>query len=454
MAIFKKIEPDLRFMDNCIYYKVEGKITEHDVIKINQLSSKTILILENTKDQNAEILKSINSSNVSFSVLGGINYLNKNKYKMEKYFDRTIIKPHVLSLIIEYFEKIERQIRYSWTDTQKCMFVYKKLVEELHYKTDFESDYEQGKDVVRSLDGVLYGKMVCAGFALVFKEMMDRLNIGCEYQNKPHTHSWNVVNLEGKNYAIDLTWDCCNKGPDNKCYFYHFGLDKDFYNNRNHDISNETDETEYEIDLFDLKTIARNYIEITNKGNIRKEQMNLKRDNNDYFYYLLMGKHNNISNYMVYLGSNLYYISTDCDEDVLTTDNIISAIKYNNGCIFKKKQNISKNNLKSYVREDGSNFLIGSPRELGLGMNEHSYFDVISIDNTLHLRRGILLSENNLHQQYDNNKDWVIANRLLSQERLARKIKHYNGYVGYVGYDNYLYYSEEFEEQLNIKNRL
>jgi len=48
----------------------------------------------------------------------------------------------------------------------------------------------------------------------------------------------------------------------------------------------------------------------------------------------------------------------------------------------------------------------------------------------------------------------TIANSLLSQDRLERKIKHYNGYVGYISQDGYMHYNNDFEEkQLNIYKR-
>ena len=96
------------------------------------------------------------------------------------------------------------------------MYIYKTLTEALHYNMDHEPEYVNGKDVVRSLNGLLHGRLVCSGFALVFKEAMDRIGVPCAYQNRQGHHSWNIVELEGKLRGVELTWDCCGKNKNNK----------------------------------------------------------------------------------------------------------------------------------------------------------------------------------------------------------------------------------------------
>lgn len=72
----------------------------------------------------------------------------------------------------------------------------------------------------RSLNGLLYHSLVCAGYALCFKEGMDRLGIPCYYQNHQGLHDWNVAELDGKIVGLDLTWDSYRK---EKCAFSYFG---------------------------------------------------------------------------------------------------------------------------------------------------------------------------------------------------------------------------------------
>ena len=51
----------------------------------------------------------------------------------------------------------------------------------------------------------------------------------------------------------------------------------------------------------------------------------------------------------------------------------------------------------------------------------------------------------------DSQYDDLIANGLLSGERLRRKVNEFNGYVGYMGRNHSIYYNGDFEqERLNI----
>ena len=82
----------------------------------------------------------------------------------------------------------------------------------------YDPEYENKlSDEIRSLRGLIRQQTVCAGYAIIFKEIMDRNNIDCEYV-EGHTkisndgkrsggHAWNIVNIDGKKYPIDLTWD-------------------------------------------------------------------------------------------------------------------------------------------------------------------------------------------------------------------------------------------------------
>ena len=107
MATYKPLTGKSYLQGNKSWYVVEGEITKEDVEKLNNLSKNVVLILKNTKGQSAEVIKGITASNVEFSVMGGLNYLNKNKFRTKSYIARTIMKPMELSKIINYFEKIE-----------------------------------------------------------------------------------------------------------------------------------------------------------------------------------------------------------------------------------------------------------------------------------------------------------------------------------------------------------
>lgn len=222
------------FLNSGDWYKVDGKLTPEDIANINQINKETYLVFENTKNLSLDTLRQINNHNIKFSIIGGNDYLNKNKFMKKDYLNRTLVEKEHLISIIEYFERIENYIDKNWNETQKCMFLYDCIVKDFNYEENYESIFNNGIDPERSLNGILYKKLVCAGFSQVFKEGLDRLGIENYYQNKKGVHDWNVVKLDGLITGMDITWDCSNKGQYNINNFKWFGRGNDFYDHQYH----------------------------------------------------------------------------------------------------------------------------------------------------------------------------------------------------------------------------
>lgn len=261
MANFTKLENEFLPNDGD-WYKVDGIITEEDIKKINSIARKTILVIENTKGLSSKILSEIKSNNISFSVIGGLDYFNKEKYKTKKYIARTMVSCSGLTEIIKYYENIESQIKPEWTDTQKCMFLYDALARDFSYEENYKTQIQPGI-AERGLNGIIYKKLVCAGFAMVLKEGLDRIGINNIYQNRKGHHSWNIVELDGKLRGIELTWDCYNKGADNVCQFRYFGQDSNFYENKSHKLSQE---------IWELNDTWEDWEETAKKTTIHEEE--------------------------------------------------------------------------------------------------------------------------------------------------------------------------------------
>lgn len=157
-------------------YKIVGTLTEGDINRINTFKNRTTLILDNTIGLSSELISKIRSNRVVFSIKGGLDYDTKEKYKQRKYIDRTFISSSGLKKIIRYFEYNESLIDPNWNEFEKAMFLYNALVVDMEYAYGYENIQSVGT-TERSLNGILYGKLVCAGFAQVYKEMLDRIGI-------------------------------------------------------------------------------------------------------------------------------------------------------------------------------------------------------------------------------------------------------------------------------------
>ena len=66
--------------------------------------------------------------------------------------------------------------------------------------------YNENERVYTSYGAFVDGNIVCQGYALAFKVLMDRAEVPCCFV-KNSGHAWNMVQLDGKWYHVDTTWD-------------------------------------------------------------------------------------------------------------------------------------------------------------------------------------------------------------------------------------------------------
>ena len=268
-------------------YKIVGTLTEEDINKINSFKNRTTLILDNTVGLTSELASKIVSDRVVFSIKGGLDYDIKEKYKEQKYIDRTFVSPSGLKNIIKYFEYTESLIEPNWNEFEKAMFLYNALVVDMEYAEDYEKIQSAGT-TERSLNGILYGKLVCDGFAQVYKEMLDRVGIKNYYQNQKDIHAFNIIEIDGKKYGVDITWDNNDKKNNNgRCGFGRFGHDPEFYTQHGHQLYKEVDvsddfeitilekvydndEEEYALSLLSMEQLNEYYSHIASRVNARK----------------------------------------------------------------------------------------------------------------------------------------------------------------------------------------
>ena len=118
-----------------------------------------------------------------------------------------------VDLALKYIDKNVNTLIANLKDYDnytKVKYVHNWIVENLEYDTTLS------KSNIRNIYGALKNKeVVCEGYAKLFKYILDKLNIPCvlisgEAQNstgKTESHAWNYVKLNGKWYAVDVTWD-------------------------------------------------------------------------------------------------------------------------------------------------------------------------------------------------------------------------------------------------------
>lgn len=129
------------------------------------------------------------------------NYFT-DEFSSKEQIDNAIIK----------VEQVKNQIIANKTGNtyQDIKMVHDYLVDNLEYDTSISRPH------IYTIYGALINKVcVCEGYARAFKYIMDSLNIPCvmvmgegtNSQGQRENHAWNYVQLDGRWFAIDATWD-------------------------------------------------------------------------------------------------------------------------------------------------------------------------------------------------------------------------------------------------------
>lgn len=95
----------------------------------------------------------------------------------------------------------------SMDDVQKALVIHDYIcMSSLYPKLSTNAD---DKEIYHSAYGVFYnGRVVCAGYALAYSALMNALGIPCKYViSNSMAHAWNVIQINGKWYNVDLTYD-------------------------------------------------------------------------------------------------------------------------------------------------------------------------------------------------------------------------------------------------------
>ena len=384
--------------------KINLNVRELDLKTINQYNElarrkKIALVFKNTKGLTKEKVELL-SDNITISILGGLNPVKK-KFAKEDYQERTYYTKWEMLEILDFLEEIERLINPVWSELEKAIFVYQRLCVNLYY-----NEYAD-RVKSRNLMVLVNGEGVCAGFALVYKEIMDRLGVNCYYQNKQHHHAFNVLEINGRYYGLDLTWDISEKMY-NKCSFEYFASEnsQEFYGNVHRNLKREKEETMFPLSVLNseqIKTALKN-IDMYPNCTIPCQY--------DY----------TVNKEIAMIGLNPVYIDNNM------------PCSYNN-------------NTVSMIRNDGTSFLLIATGNSSNGINEYLYIEYNKSNNTIDIKR-IYSEMDFIYLSDEEVKD--VANDLLSRKRIKEKVANYNGYVGYM-VDSRRCYRAKFEERvLNI----
>ena len=80
--------------------------------------------------------------------------------------------------------------------------------------------YDESLKLDTGYDLLVGGSTVCSGYAALYQDLLLRAGIPCvQVESGPMNHVWNLVQLDGQWYHVDVTWD--DPTPDTKGYVRH-----------------------------------------------------------------------------------------------------------------------------------------------------------------------------------------------------------------------------------------
>jgi transglutaminase-like putative cysteine protease len=128
------------------------------------------------------------------------------RYKLA-YYDSAAQEKEVDAKVREVIRDLELDDR---SDYEKLVAIHDWLCENVEYDSD------DGSDIRRTAyDAIVNGKAVCQGYSNALYRLLleagvdNRIIFGEGVENNGVTmaHTWNIVDLYGKYYCVDATWD-------------------------------------------------------------------------------------------------------------------------------------------------------------------------------------------------------------------------------------------------------
>lgn len=203
----------------------------YDLIRAGILEGKTEIkmTVPITKDELKTIFRAVFYDCPDlFWMDGGYGYAYNN------YGNVTKVKPKYNALskdIAGNTQKLENAVSAALADmwslsdaTAQVKYAHDYLTANVSY--DLNSAYNQ-----TAYSALVNGSSVCAGYSRAFQYMMQKMDIRCGYISGTSktsagsgNHAWNIVELDGEFYAMDVTWDDPIGAQAGKYYYTYFNV--------------------------------------------------------------------------------------------------------------------------------------------------------------------------------------------------------------------------------------
>ncbi len=161
----------------------------------------------------------ISKDKIGDIVFGVINE-NPDLYFVKKKFSYSLSGSTVVSVMLTYDDSYDDNafvdatrealavVKPEMSDLEKAVVLHDYLAVNCEYDKE---NLDKGKvpDVSYTAYGTLVNRIsVCEGYALAYKYLLNQAGIEClMVKSEAMNHAWNLIQLNGKYYQVDVTWD-------------------------------------------------------------------------------------------------------------------------------------------------------------------------------------------------------------------------------------------------------
>lgn len=357
---------ELELLNNAVYVEINFPIDKIiSYIKKNPILKNKKIILDGLIIQDNESFELIKKElgdiidNIYFSIVGNDNVVN---YK------------DCLNTFKTIDDLVNKINKYNFSPLEKIMYVYDLVRDKVYAEEDKDDNYTASRDLSNALLG---DKIVCVGYAKVFYELLDKLNIksylyNLKDKNDISGHTRNVIYIKDDKYNIDgvyffdSTWDSKYDKDDNNYLnsYIFFAKTKEFfdkYDENNNLLSEKLNCFSWELpkiikELLDKKEydlILKDYLKTINS--IATYSNNERIINQDLLMKLIF-KNDEINSNDIYqkLIEYLYYYDREipCETLLKVLYNVRKYQYYEN----PKKFLFSMNNILTIILKSKWNF--------------------------------------------------------------------------------------------------
>lgn len=126
--------------------------------------------------------------------------------------DTSSLDDFQLSIYNKAVQVIDGEISDEMTDYEKELAIHDYLIKNCEYDEGLLTVLGgHGKNAENPYGALIDGKAICSGYTTSFQMFMDMLEIPCKSikagDSNNEEHAWNMVEINGKWYYVDVTWD-------------------------------------------------------------------------------------------------------------------------------------------------------------------------------------------------------------------------------------------------------